>query len=307
MLNNVPSRQVTVKDGLLLRKRQENLDYLMSLNSEALLFNHKFEACIPSRIRSQEMHGGWESPQCQLRGHFLGHWLSAAAMHYAATGNEEIKAKAEGIVRELSNCQRENGGEWVGSIPEKYLHRIAEGKSIWAPQYTLHKTFMGLLDMYLYAESKKALDIAVNWSRWFVRWSGQFAKEQFDDILDMETGGMLEIWASLYGITQDADHRVLMNRYYRSRLFDPLLEGRDVLTNMHANTTIPEVLGAVRAYEVTGETKWLDIVRAYWKCAVEDRDPLPRISNRPGQCPAIWFPRSPHRLGPLLKPRESWY
>ena len=51
-----------------------------------------------------------------------------------------------------------------------------------------------------------------------------------------------------------------MDRYYRRRLFEPLLEGKDVLTNMHANTTIPEVLGCARAYEVTGEEKWLTIV-----------------------------------------------
>ena len=34
-----------------------------------------------------------------------------------------------------------------------------------------------------------------------------------------------------------------MNHYWR----------KDVLTNMHANTTIPEVLGCAKAYEVTGE------------------------------------------------------
>jgi len=288
MLKSINEAQITLKDGMLLRKRQANLDYLMSLNSEALLFNHKFEACLPSRISHEEMHGGWESPEGQLRGHFLGHWLSAAAMHYNATGNEEIKAKAERIVSELANCQRENGGEWVGPIPEKYLHRIAAGKNIWAPQYNLHKTFMGLLDMYIYSGSKQALEVAVNWSRWFVRWAAQFTREQFDDILDVETGGMLEIWAILYGITKDADHQFLMDRYYRSRLFLPLLKGMDVLTNMHANTTIPEVLGAARAYEITGEAKWMDIVRAYWKCAVEDRG---QYCTGGQTCGEVWTPK----------------
>ena len=40
---------------------------------------------------------------------------------------------------------------------EKYLFRIAEGKRVWAPHYTLHKVFMGLVDMYLYAGNEKAL------------------------------------------------------------------------------------------------------------------------------------------------------
>jgi hypothetical protein len=83
-----------------------------------------------------------------------------------------------------------------------------------------------------------------------------------DDILDVETGGMLEVWANLYGLSRDREHAELMCRYDRRRLFDPLVAGRDVLTNWHMNTTIPEVHGAARAqnirltprYEIRDET-----------------------------------------------------
>ena len=44
------------------------------------------------------------NPLCQLRGHFLGHWLSAAAMHYAATGDMEVKAKADAIIAVLGSA-----------------------------------------------------------------------------------------------------------------------------------------------------------------------------------------------------------
>jgi DUF1680 family protein len=62
-----------------------------------------------------------------------------------------------------------------------------------------------------------------------------------------------------------------MERYNRPRLFERLLEGKDPLTNKHANTTIPEAHGAARAYEVTGEQKWRDIAMAYWRSAVTKR------------------------------------
>ena len=62
-----------------------------------------------------------------------------------------------------------------------------------------------------------------------------------------------------------------MHRYDRRRLFDPLIAGEDVLTNMHANTTIPEIHGAARAWEVTGEERWRRVVEAYWRSAVVDR------------------------------------
>jgi uncharacterized protein len=85
-----------------------------------------------------DIHWGWESPTCQLRGHFLGHWLSAAAHITANTSDQEVKGKADYIVGELARCQRENGGEWIGSIPEKYLEWAARGKPVWAPHFTLH-------------------------------------------------------------------------------------------------------------------------------------------------------------------------
>ena len=290
---------VTLLDTELLRRRRENRKYLMELDSECLLIHHNHEAGLNLLYSSPDhpAHGGWESPLCQLRGHFIGHWLSAAAMEYAITGDIELKAKADTIVEKLAVCQQRNGGEWCAPIPEKYLEFIAKDILVWAPQYTIHKTFMGLLDMYELAGNSKALDIAINFSKWFHKWTNLFSDDEFNRIMDVETGGMLEIWAELYGITGEDMHLNLMNKYYRRSLFDGLLEGRDVLTNMHANTTIPEVLGAAKAYEVTGDQKWLDIVNAYWDCSVTQRG----YYCTGGQtCGEVWTPNQSlsARLGP---------
>lgn len=168
------------------------------------------------------------------------------------------------------------------------MHWIASGKSVWAPQYNLHKLLMGLVDAYLYTGNEKALRIADSFADWFSDWSGRFSREQFDDILDVETGGMLEVWADLFHITGKEKYKTLLERYYRSRLFQPLLEGKDPLTNMHANTTIPEVLGCARAYEVTGEERWMDIVKAYWNCAVTERGYLATGGQTAGE---VWMPK----------------
>lgn len=282
-------KSVKIYDGELRRRQRANREYLMKLKSSNLLINFLLEAGRYSgRELPKDAHSGWESPVCQLRGHFLGHWLSAAAMHYAASNDYELKAKADAIIDELEQCQKDNGGRWVGPIPEKYLDWIAKGKPVWAPQYTLHKVLMGLVDMYLYAGNTKALEIADKFADWFLDWSGQFSREKFDDILDVETGGMLEIWAELLHITGKEKYKTLLERYYRSRLFTPLLEGKDPLTNMHANTTIPEILGCGRAYEVTGDQKWLDIVKAYWKCAVTERGQLATGGQTSGE---VWMPK----------------
>ncbi len=264
---------VQLLPGFFQQRYQLNRRYMLTLETSNLLQNHYLEAGLwqPRNRPHEHIHWGWEAPTCQLRGHFLGHWLSAAAYMAANSGDQEVKGKADYIVSELARCQAENGGEWVGSIPEKYLDWVARGKRVWAPHYTLHKTLMGLWDMYAVGGNRQALEVLLKWAHWFHRWSGQFTTGQFDEILDVETGGMLEVWANLYGETGDKAHYELIQRYDRRRLFNPLLAGEDVLTNMHMNTTIPEVHGAARAWEVTGEQRWRDIVEAYWRMGVHER------------------------------------
>ena len=288
-MKELKGKSVKLFEGEMLRREQENKKYLMSLENLYLLRSYRHEAGrFSDREHDVNALNGWEDLSCQLRGHFLGHWLSAAAFHYQATEDVELKAKAEAILMELEECQKDNGGEWACSIPEKYLYWIGQGRNIWAPQYTIHKLFMGLVDVYRIMKVERALAIADKLADWFYRWSGSYSDEEFDDILDVETGGMLEIWADLLEITGDEKYKTLLTRYYRGRLFDPLLEGKDVLTNMHANTTIPEIMGCARAYEVTGDEKWLAITKAYWKCAVTDRGAFVTGGQTQGE---IWTPK----------------
>lgn len=297
-MKGLAGKEVRLLDGELLRRAGENRSYLASLSSDNLLLNYRLEAGRPTEnygALPQNIHGGWEFPTCQLRGHFLGHWLSAVALEYDRTGDRELLGKAEYIVDELELCQKDNGGEWVASIPEKFFKWIGIGKNVWAPHYTVHKTFVGLLDMYRYGHYEKALQVADKFADWFVHYSDGYNREEFDDILDFETGGMLEVWAILLEITAKEKYKVLLERYYRKRLFDRLLEGEDPLTNMHANTTIPEIIGCAKAYEVTGEEKWRQIAEAYWECAVTQRG---TFATGGQTCGEVWTPK--HKLSARL-------
>lgn len=271
-LGSLKSKSVSLRESIYKRRFEVERDYMLSLKNHNLLQNFYFEAGLKTWYeKPKDIHWGWESPECQLRGHFLGHWLSAAATIYAQTCDMEIKSKADFIVNELARCQKENGEGWAGSIPEKYLYWIAKGKRIWAPHYTIHKTFMGLVDMYKYAGNNKALEIADTWADWFVKWTKDFSREQMENILDFETGGMLEIWADLYEITKKEKYLTLIDKYYRRKLFDRLIDGEDCLTGKHANTTIPEIIGAARLWEILGEEKYRKIVDNYWVQAVDER------------------------------------
>ena len=294
-------RQVGLTNSLFKERFELNRAYVMSLTNDNLLQNYYLEAGIRKdnfdgafRVTmyghhddGSDRHWGWESPTSEVRGHFLGHWLSAAARIYQSTGDVEVKRKADVIVSELKRCQLKNGNGWAASIPEKYFRLLAEGQATWAPQYVPHKTMMCLCDMYAFAGNAEAMEIVEAFSDWFLNWSEPFTRTQMDNMLDNETGAMLELWANLYGITGKAKYLTLMERYTRSRLFDPLLAGWDILTNRHANTTIPEVHGAARAYEVTGDERWRQIVEAYWKSAVTQRGTFCTGGQTSGE---VWTP-----------------
>ena len=287
---------VQLDEGLLTRRQGLNRAYLLSLTVDNLLQNHRLEAGIGRTAilrgnspagAGDDRHWGWETPGSPMRGHFVGHWMSAAARMVAVTGDAEIAARLRAVVDGIAECQVENGGEWAFALSEKSLGRLADGKAVWAPQYALHKTLMGLVDVARETANETALQIAVRAAAWFDRWSSRFSRSEFDDILDMETGGMLEVWADLLEMTGSPLFERLIERYDRQRLFGPLAQGDDVLTNMHANTTIPEVLGAGRVFEVTGETRWREVVEAYWRLAVTERGTFVTGGQTAGE---VWTP-----------------
>lgn len=295
--SSLPRADVRLGDGLFLQRFRLNRAYVASLQPDNLLQNFYLEAGLRQWTHRNRLHGdpsdgagrhwGWESPSCQVRGQFMGHWLSATAQIIAADGDPELKLRLEQVLGELEACQRKHGGEWLAATPEKYLTWLAQGQPTWATQYPHHKTLMGLADVALFCGSDRALGMAQRFADWFHRWSTPFSREQLDNILDVETGGMLEAWADLYGLTGESKYLELIERYTRHRLFDALLAGRDPLTNMHANTTIPEVHGAARCYEVTGDERWRRIVEAYWQCAVTSRGTFCTGGQTSGE---IWCP-----------------
>ena len=280
---------VQLKESLFSQHRNRDVRYLMELRTEDLLFSHYAEAGLNGWLNyTPKTHGGWDSPTSQIRGTFTDHWLSAAARIYQETGDIQLKAKADFIVSEISRCQEQNGNGWAFPIPEKYLYSLRDGKSFWAPQYVCHKNMMGLLDMYLLAGNQQALNILLKCADWFLRFTDEISRETMDNMMDLqETGGIMELWADLYAVTGDPRHLELMRRYERPRLTEPVLRGEDVLTNRHANTTIPEIQGCARAYEVTGEERYRRIVEQYWDLAVTRRG---AFATGGQTCGEIWTP-----------------
>lgn len=269
--------EVRLNNGLFKERERLDRDYLMSLDNRALLQSFYLEAGIilpdqqvVSDPNSSYLHWGWEALSCQLRGHFLGHWMSAAARLAVINKDRELEAKLYTIIDELKFCQECNGGKWIGSIPEKYFDRLRTDMYIWSPQYTVHKTLMGLLDAYECTGYQTAMHILDNAANWYTDWIDSLG-DNTEPILRGEAGGMLEIWARLYGLTCNSKYLKLADAYYYHD-FDCYMNGIDSLTDNHANASIPQAHGAAKMYAVTGDEKWLRIVKGFWKQAIVDRE-----------------------------------
>ena len=121
--------------------------------------------------------GGWEALDCDLRGHITGHLLSAYATLYAQTGSQAVKMKADSIVNGLAEVQQAYGrGGYLSAFAEGLIDRNIQGKSVWAPFYTLHKIVQGMIDQYQLCGNEKALEIARAWVTGLITNSSLFQK-----------------------------------------------------------------------------------------------------------------------------------
>lgn len=307
MLRQVNLSDLSLLPSLFSERAEINRAYLLELNSQCLLQNFYLEAGIvmpglqvvddPSTAL---LHWGWEAPTCQLRGHFLGHWLSAAAMLIAVDADKALSAKLSAILDELDRCRILNGGEWIGPFPEKYFTKLERNEYIWSPQYTMHKLLMGLYHSYIYAGEEKALALLSHVAQWYLRWTERMERVNPHAVYSGEEGGMLEIWAGLYEHTKDDRYLTLAQRYCHPSIFRKLADGGDPLSNSHANASIPWAHGAAKMFEVTADEKWLHLTKAFWKCAVTDRDAYCTGGQNAGE---FWIP--PHLNGRFLGERNQ--
>ena len=99
-------------------KHAEDMDiqYLLAINPDRLLAPSLKEAGLTPKA---ENYTNWENTG--LDGHIGGHYVSALAYMYAATGHAEIKGRLDYMVSELQRCQDADG----------YLSGVPGGRRVW--------------------------------------------------------------------------------------------------------------------------------------------------------------------------------
>ena len=253
--------EVRLLPGPCLTAREANFGYLRRLPVDRLVHNFRVNAGLPS---SAEPLGGWEKPDCELRGHFTGHYLSSCALMYSSTGEQDIRAKGDAIVDALAKCQAKLGGGYLSAYPTELFDRLNARKRVWAPYYTLHKIMAGLLDMNQHCGNKQALEVLTGMAQWVDKWTAPIPEEHMQDILNTEYGGMNEILYNLAAVTGDDHYAAVGDRFTKKKFFNPLGLRRDELRGLHVNTHIPQVIGAARRYELSGDERFHDVADFFW-------------------------------------------
>ena len=261
-----PLTAVRLLEGPFKAAMLRDQAYLLELDQDRLLHTFRLTAGLPTTATPL---GGWEAPDVELRGHTAGHYLSAVALMYAATGDARFKQRGDALVAELAKIQaaltaRGFNPGYLSAFPEELIDRVEWRTRVWAPYYTLHKMMSGLLDMHQLCDNRQALDVLLKQVAWVRLRMDRLSQAQQQAMLQTEFGGMNDVLASLYGLTGDPEHLRLARAFDHAAVFDPLAARTDALDGLHANTQIPKMIGAAREYEVTGDTRYRDIATFFW-------------------------------------------
>ncbi|XP_054797651.1 uncharacterized protein LOC129302797 [Prosopis cineraria] len=273
-----------------------NLEYILMLDVDRLLWSFRKTAGLPT---VGDPYGGWEAPYIELRGHFVGHYLSATAHMWASTHNEAVKENMDALVGNLSLCQKKMNTGYLSAFPTDLFDRVEALEFAWAPYYTVHKTMAGLLDQYTFGENEEALRMVTWMADYFydrvVKFVEKHTLPRFYEVLNFEYGGMNDVLYRIYNFTGKSKYRTLAHLFDKPCFFGPLATKSDELPGLHANTHLAIVIGGQMRYELVGDplykeltTYFLDLVNSSHAFATGGTSQSEHWQN-------------PDRIGDLLK------
>lgn len=265
--------EVQLLKSPFLSAEQVDLNYMLKLEPDRLLAPFLREAGLTPRAKS---YGNWENSG--LDGHTGGHYLTALAQMYAATGSAACKKRLDYMVSELARCQANSKNGYVGGVPggNQMWALVKNGdfsefNKKWVPWYNLHKLFAGLRDCYLLAGNEQAKTVFLKLTDWANNEVAGLTDKQIQNMLNTEHGGMDEVFADAYALTGNQQYLTLAEKFCHRQILDPLQRHEDKLTGLHANTQIPKVIGFQRIAELNKDTTYSSAARFFWQTVVNNR------------------------------------
>ena len=279
----LPISAVRLTGGPLKQAQDLDATYLLSLDLDRLMAGYRQRAGLEPKAKS---YGGWDSVEGkQLTGHIAGHYLSAVSLMFAATGDAQFKQRADQLVVQFKEVQDKRGNGYLGALTDAqgrdaadiFEKDIAEGKirsggfdlnGMWAPWYTLHKTFAGLRDAYRFCGNATALELEVKFAQWAEKMLAKLDAAQLQTMLNCEFGGMNEVLVDLFVDTGDKRWLDLSRKFEHQLVTEGLKQKKDILPGKHGNTQIPKLIGSMDRYAATGDAEDLTAASFFWERVV---------------------------------------
>jgi DUF1680 family protein len=243
--------QVELLDSPLRRQFDTNHAFFLRLDDDRMLKIYRQRVGMPAPGADM---GGWYDDFCP--GAHFGQYVSALARFARATGSEATRAKVKRLVRGYAETLDPSGKFFV---------------DLRYPGYTYDKLVCGLIDAYSYAGDATAPDVLAETTRAALPHMADRAltpeemrqRPHKDETYTWdETYTFAENLFLAYERTGDHKYYDLGKRYLLDRVFfDPLAEGRNVLTGLHAYSHVNALSSGLQGYLKLGGAKYLRAVR----------------------------------------------
>jgi uncharacterized protein len=237
---------VALEDGPLLRQVLEVREFYLRIPDDDLLKGFRKRAGLAAPGNDL---GGWYSDDIF---HVFGQIVSGLSRMYAATGDEACREKVHHLVSEWGKC----------IAPDGYFFYSDHTN---APHYVYEKTVCGLVDAARYAGNRQAIGYLGRITDWAVKNLDRTNKYGFN------WGGGPTEWYTLsenlyraYLHTGDEKYRSFAKVWEYTEYWDIYAKKGDIFSRQktyHAYSHVNCLSGAGAAYEVTGETHYLDTLR----------------------------------------------
>ena len=178
---------------------ERDKSYLLRLDPDRLLHTFRLNVGL---VSTAQPYGGWEAPTVELRGHTLGHYLTACALMYASTGDAELKRRIDYIVGELARCQAASPRAgyhegYLSAYPESFIDRVETGPTgLGAVVHAAQDLRPGYSTRTGWPATRRRSMCWSRAARWIAFRVDRLTPEQMQASLQTEFGGMNDVLAN---------------------------------------------------------------------------------------------------------------
>jgi len=295
-------QQVTLLDGPMKTALDTNIELLMKYDVDRLLTPFVRQAGLASTTDKDSKYYQWLTKHpnftnwggdagFDLSGHVGGHYLTALALAYAASHDEDqrtrLKECMDYMLKVMKDCQDQYDEDtsglygFIGGQPindswralyKGDLSKIRDNWG-WVPFYCQHKVLAGLRDAYVYGGSDVAREMFRKLADWSVNLVSKVSDSEFQDFLNCEHGGMNESLLDAYQLFGDKKYLTAAKKYSHKAMIDGMQSlSTTFLDGKHANTQVPKYIGFERIYELDATaTTYRKAAENFWTDVAQNR------------------------------------